>query len=80
MARACYAYRGLFVSEDSIKIRIKAYPPDKRRRDLDNLLKSLLDSLQHAKLFPDDYQIDRLAIQRMPENLAKINVRLEIIG
>lgn len=36
---------------------VTVYPPDRRRRDLDNLLKSLLDALQHGGAFPDDSQI-----------------------
>ena len=40
------------------------YPPDKRRRDLDNYMKALLDALTHAKVWVDDEQIDELAIHR----------------
>jgi len=43
---------------------ITVHPPDRRRRDLDNLLKSLLDSLQHAGLYADDSQIDQIHIYR----------------
>ena len=49
-----------------ISLHIKAYPPDKRKRDLDNILKGCIDSLQNAKLFLDDSQIDYLSIERMP--------------
>ncbi len=41
-----------------------AFPPDARRRDLDNLFKSLLDALQHAGVVEDDNQFDALAIRR----------------
>lgn len=47
-------------------IEIKASPPDKRRRDLDNILKALLDSITHAGLIEDDSQFDAIAIARMP--------------
>ena len=43
---------------------IEAFPPDKRRRDLDNLLKSLFDSLTHAGVWLDDSQVDDLRIFR----------------
>jgi len=42
------------------------FPPDRRRRDLDNLLKCLLDSLQHGGLYEDDSAIDRIDIRRGP--------------
>ena len=38
------------------------YPPDMRRRDLDNLLKCVQDSLQHAGLYEDDAQISQINI------------------
>ena len=39
------------------------YPPDARRRDLDNLLKCTLDSLVHAGLLEDDSQIKHIDIR-----------------
>ena len=47
-----------------LRVQILAYPPDKRRRDLDNMLKVTLDSLQHAGIYTDDSQIDDLRISR----------------
>lgn len=47
-------------------VYIDAYPPDKRKRDLDNLLKALFDALTHAGVWVDDSQIDRLAVERRP--------------
>ena len=52
--------------EGRIEVRIEAWPPDKRKRDLDNLFKSLLDSLTKAGVWLDDSQIDRLSIARGP--------------
>lgn len=49
-----------------LSVAIVAHVPDRRRRDLDNLLKSTLDSLTHAGVFLDDEQIDRLSIERGP--------------
>ena len=50
--------------EGRLVVSIHAFPPDARRRDLDNLLKGVLDSLQHANVYEDDSQIDRLVIHR----------------
>jgi len=60
-----------------IALSIDAFPPDRRRRDLDNLPKSLLDALQHASLYHDDSQIDILTIQRgRPRSPGVVAVRL----
>ncbi len=53
----------------SINIEIDLYPPDKRIRDIDNNLKSLLDSLCQAGVFTDDYQIEKLTVER--KNIVK---------
>lgn len=79
VSKACYAYQGLFVAEDRLRLRIKAYPPDRRKRDLDNLFKSVLDSIQSAGIYYDDNQIDKLSIERMNEHKGKITIFLEII-
>lgn len=47
-----------------LSVKIAAYPPDRRTRDLDNLLKPILDGLAHAGVYADDGQIDSLTIQR----------------
>lgn len=48
-----------------LKLTLWVYPPDKRRRDLDNVLKAILDSLAHAGLYKDDSQVDWLDVRRM---------------
>ena len=47
-----------------LAVAIEVFPPDHRRRDLDNLLKALGDSLQHGGAFPDDSQIVWLLIEK----------------
>ncbi len=47
-----------------IALAMDAFPPDRRRRDLDNLLKSVQDSLAHAGVYKDDSQIDLLVVRR----------------
>lgn len=55
--------RGLRPTDERVAVTIYAAPPDRRRRDLDNLLKPLLDSLA-GYAYRDDSQIDRLEIVR----------------
>ena len=47
-----------------IALAMDAFPPDRRRRDLDNLQKPTLDALQHAGVYEDDSQIDLLVTRR----------------
>lgn len=46
-----------------IAVDITVIRPDARRRDLDNLLKGILDALQHARVFDDDSQIHDIRIR-----------------
>tara|TARA_R100001594_G_scaffold104467_1_gene139064 strand:+ start:3456 stop:3713 length:258 start_codon:yes stop_codon:yes gene_type:complete len=63
-----------------LKVKIDAYMPDKRRRDLDNITKALLDALSHANLFEDDEQIDDLHLIRMGvEKPGRVEVTVEEI-
>jgi Holliday junction resolvase RusA-like endonuclease len=47
-----------------IALAMDAFPPDARRRDLDNLLKPVLDALQHGSIYEDDSQVDLLVVRR----------------
>jgi crossover junction endodeoxyribonuclease RusA len=49
-----------------LEVKVLAFPPDRRARDLDNLFKSLLDSVQHAGVIRNDSEIDYLLIERGP--------------
>ena len=48
-----------------LQVKINAWPPDAKARDLDNLLKAPLDALERAGVYDSDSQIDALAIYRM---------------
>jgi len=52
--------------EDTIYLEVLLSMPDRRKRDLDNYMKALLDALTHASLWEDDSQIDQLSIFRGP--------------
>lgn len=46
--------------DNRLKVSITLHPPDKRKRDIDNYNKSLLDAITQAGLWGDDSQIDQL--------------------
>lgn len=45
-------------------LAISVSPPDKRKRDIDNILKPTIDALMMAGLFADDSQIELLVVAR----------------
>jgi len=51
-------------ADGRIALAMDAFPPDRRRRDLDNLQKPVLDALEHAGIYEDDSQIDLLLTRR----------------
>lgn len=56
---------GVFLPQDQkLFVEITLHVPDKRKRDLDNYLKSLFDALTKAGLWDDDSQIDQLHVYR----------------
>lgn len=63
--------------EGDLEVFVEAWFPDRRRRDLDNLLKSLLDSLTHAGVWQDDSQIIDLRIRKARQvgGMVKVEVR-----
>ena len=48
----------------NIAVSCQLYMPDKRKRDLDNYMKGLLDAVTQAGLWTDDSLIDQLTIYR----------------
>lgn len=48
----------------AIRMEVLVSPPDRRKRDLDNLLKVLSDSLQKCGAYEDDFYIQELLVVR----------------
>jgi len=47
-----------------LSISMVLFPPDNRKRDLDNTQKALLDAITHAGVYKDDSQLDQLYLYR----------------
>jgi crossover junction endodeoxyribonuclease RusA len=70
---------GAFYGRDRLSVTIALSPPDRRRRDIDNYSKALLDALTHAGVWADDSQIDDLRIVRMATHEGTARVRIDKI-
>lgn len=65
--RVCGAVLGirpLHTHGGRLAVHITLCPPDKRRIDIDNRVKPLLDAMTIAKVWGDDSQIDELHVVR----------------
>jgi Holliday junction resolvase RusA-like endonuclease len=75
---AILAAHGIEPLVGSLDVEVTIHPPDKRRRDVDNVQKALLDALQHGGAYGDDSQIVRLAIEKgEPIDGGKTFVRIQ---
>lgn len=61
---ALLAASGIRPMSGPLRVEIEVYPPDRRRRDIDNTVKALLDAIQHGGAYRDDSQIADLRITR----------------
>ena len=65
--------------EDKMLVEVILYPPDNRKRDLDNYMKSLLDALTQAGQWEDDSLINQLLVYRgvkvSPSGSVKVSIK-----
>lgn len=67
--------------EGRLAVSIKLYPPDFRRRDIDNSVKVIFDALTKAGVWLDDCQVDKLKIERCEKILGgKAEIYIEEIN
>jgi len=52
------------LGDAKLSLTIWVYPPDKRKRDISNIIKIVEDSLQDAGVYDNDFNIDILIVQR----------------
>jgi crossover junction endodeoxyribonuclease RusA len=71
---------GVHMGTERLCLTLAVSPPDRRRRDLDNVLKALLDAMATAGVYEDDSQIDLLIVRRDPPTKGgKVAVLLEVL-
>ena len=63
VAEACLDLE-LATLDGRLSVHVAIWPPDNRKRDVDNILKPLLDAMEHAGVYENDSQIDELHIIR----------------
>lgn len=66
VAQHVRAQNAVLKLECPIGVQVSIFPPDKRRRDLDNIWKIVGDALTRSGLWVDDSIIERFILQRMP--------------
>jgi crossover junction endodeoxyribonuclease RusA len=65
--------------EGRLHMVVKLYPPDKRKRDIDNVLKALLDAIAKGGLMVDDNQVKKLDIEMMDSIEGAVEVYVQEI-
>lgn len=53
-----------FLGNERLQVSIQAFTPDRKVRDVDNILKCLFDALTHAKVWGDDKQVYDLHVTK----------------
>lgn len=56
--------RGWRRIKGGVAMYVQLVPPDKRRRDVDNYNKAILDALMHAGCYDDDSQVEVLVVEK----------------
>lgn len=65
LGRSLHGDRPLSGFTGRLAVHIELIAPDRRKRDIDNHVKPVLDAMQHAGVFEDDAQIDELRVKRL---------------
>jgi crossover junction endodeoxyribonuclease RusA len=78
--RAALAASAVRPLRGPIHVVIDLYPPDRRRRDVDNTLKALLDACAKGGAYEDDSQIKHLEVRMCdPVPGGRVVVRIEAL-
>lgn len=65
---------------EDVRVTVELFPPDRRKRDLDNCFKCLFDGIESAGVVVNDYQIAELhSFRREPVTGGKVEIEIEEI-
>lgn len=82
--RVMAAVREVKKVSGKLALKLEAYPPDSRGRDLDNLFKPVMDALQHGGVYDNDNQIKRIVADMLepmpPQGLLVIKIKELSVG
>lgn len=67
---------GKWSPEGRFSVLLDVYPPDHRKRDLDNVVKPLFDALTLSRAWGDDSQVYAFSVKRRESD--KDNPRVEV--
>lgn len=62
-----------------VKVSLTFNPPDRRRYDVDNRCKAVLDALTRCGVWQDDSQVAELAARKGPVQKARPGVNIEVV-
>lgn len=68
-AKEIWAQRKQQIYGGMVEVNIAIYPPDRRHRDTDNVLKAVFDSLTKGGVIRDDYYIQKHRVERHDDQL-----------
>ena len=77
-------FRSAFISKDTIttdcSLSFVVYYADRRRRDIDNVCKSVMDALQQAQVIKNDDQVKELRAKMLYSKEEQLTVTLRNMG
>lgn len=77
----CRAQNAVWRLEGSLEVEVMIYPPDKRKRDLDNVWKVAADALTKAGFWVDDSMVTDLRLLKMKvDGPGRIEVRIKSVN
>jgi len=63
-----------------VAVTLVLHPPDRRRRDVDNVLKAVLDALVKGGVLRDDSQVEELhVVRRAPSPGGSVWLKVEVV-